>query len=452
MNRKSIFSLVLLLALPLLAQALPAPIKSGARLRKFGKRVVRPVRMPCSKPEKFTRWEMSSRTTNWDLRLNSRGFKERDITSYTGARLKATGKTTSRKINKVEKQSAQANKTARAANGVAARSARANRLARLKLKKMTLRPELSKQYNFQSGIPTNLSRTVFEVQISKTPRNTASAFALSINGKTWGVTAAHVMENIRHNPFVKVKTNGGEIVAPISSFRIGNKKGNDVAIFEIPQEVLPHIQVLSPAEQLPAVGTEIQSPRFVWGQPAFIPKEDILFAGQHRILLRNQVHQDITGSCGSPILADGKVIGIHVGSFSSSTIETISWSELLRDNQIALASTSFHVVSPIEQALQLAAQETTQAGTTLKVMGYPVHLMSPQEYISSISLLRNGFVKKEIPAHPFMNFENLGEFFELQENDVVRITLQSPKPYSPKMVTKIFDVNVSSGEITQTDR
>ena len=51
-----------------------------------------------------------------------------------------------------------------------------------------------------------------------------------------------------------------------------------------------------------------------------------------------------------------------------------------------------------------------------------------------------------------MNFENLGEFFELQENDVVRITLQSPKPYSPKMVTKIFDVNVSSGEITQTDR
>jgi len=335
-----------------------------------------------------------------------------------------------------------------ASTSVTSRSARANRIARLRLKNLTSRPELSKQRNFQFGIPANLSRSVFEVQISKTPRNTASAFALNINGKIWGVTAAHVMENIRYNPFVKVKTNNGEIVAPISFLRIGNKKGNDVAIFEIPQEILPHIQVLFPAEELPAVGTEIQSPRFVWGQPAFIQKEDVLFAGQHRILLRNQAHQDITGSCGSPILANGKVIGVHVGSFSRSTIESISWNHLLRDNQVSLLSTSFHAVSPIEQVSLLTKQGTTEVGTMLKVLNHPVYLMTPQEYISSVALMRNGFLKKEILAHPFMNFENLGEFFELQENDVVRITLQTPRPNSSKMATKIFDVNVSTGEVS----
>ena len=268
MNRKSIFSLVLLLALPLLAQALPAPIKSGARLRKFGKRVVRPVRTPRGKPEKFVRQEISSLTANRELRLNLYNFKERDITSYTGARLKATRKISTHKINKAERQSAQANKTARARLRTFADLAAVEKKPNETLMKDAFR----------------FRKKVFEVQISENGRHTASAFAINVNGRVWGVTAAHVMKNISSDPFIKIK-NGSEVVllAPIQRWHIGNKKGNDVAIFEIPQEVLTHIEVLSPASELPAAGIETQSPAFVRGNYTFLPSEDVLFAGPHRI-------------------------------------------------------------------------------------------------------------------------------------------------------------------------
>lgn len=327
------------------------------------------------------------------------------------------------------------------------RSIQANILARSRLSQMTLRTSVpdGKRHSL-SSIPKDLSRAVFEVQISKTPHNTASAFALNIGGRTVGVTAAHVMENIRNNPFAKVKTANGDIIAPITSFRIGNKKGNDVAIFEVPQEILPHIQVLNPAHELPAVGLEIQSPRFVWGKPMFIQHEDIMFAGQHRILLRDRIHQDITGSCGAPILANGEVIGVHVGSFSRQAIPTISWNQLLLDNHISLQS-SLHVASPIEQVLQLVAQETGTAGNTLKVLGHPVYLMSPQEYLYSISLFRNGHIQKTYNAHPFMNFDKLEEFFELEENDILRIQVETPPTFTRRAETWFYDVNVSTGEV-----
>ncbi len=439
MNRKSIFSLILLLALPLLAQALPAPAKPATRMRKFGKRVVRPVRTPRGKPEKFVRQEISSLTANRELRLNLYSFKERNITSYTGARLKATGKTISRKINKVEKQSAQANKTA---------------LARLRtfadlaaVEKKSNEALMRDAFRFR--------KKVFEVQISDNGRHTASAFAINVNGRVWGVTAAHVMKNISSDPFIKIK-NVSEVVllAPIQRWHIGNKKGNDVAIFEIPQEVLTHIEVLSPASELPAAGIETQSPAFVRGNYTFLPSEDVLFAGPHRIFLRDQLLHDVSGYCGSPVLVDGKVAGLHTWVHPLERIQTSEWISLLHQNNLSL-KIPLHEAMPIQRVLQLIEEvENPQnsGGTMLKVSGHPVHLLTSQEHLVSITHMRNGRVQKNLNSHPFINFEHLEEFFELQENDVVRVTLESPKPYSQKVITRLFDINVSTGEITQIDR
>ena len=51
-----------------------------------------------------------------------------------------------------------------------------------------------------------------------------------------------------------------------------------------------------------------------------------------------------------------------------------------------------------------------------------------------------------------MNFDKLEEFFELQENDVLRLTINQPKPYSQRVQTVLYDVNVSTGEIKKWDR
>lgn len=336
----------------------------------------------------------------------------------------------------------------RAANTIAARSARVNRKAISRLKQFTKLSDRPIQTVPERANLVRLRNSVFELQISTDGRHSASAFALNVNGRTWGVTAAHVMENIRSNPFAKVRTENGNILAPISFFRVGRKQGGDVAIFEIPQEILPHVEVLSPAENLPAMGTLTESPTFIKENYVLLPTEDILFAGQHRILLRDRFIDDITGFCGSPILADGKVVGLHIGAYPLQHIERATWNSLFHANNLSL-KTPLHVASPIEHALQLIEQTTAQkpVGTQIKVLGHPVYLLTPQESLSSLTLMRNGFVKKEIHAHPFMNFEHLEEFFDLEENDVLRITIVSPRPYSTKMVTKIFDVNVSTGKV-----
>ena len=67
-------------------------------------------------------------------------------------------------------------------------------------------------------------RTTFQVQPSNAAfGETASAFAIKLNGKTWGVTAAHVMRNIRPKPHAKVEVSPHNFkIAPIENFFVGN--------------------------------------------------------------------------------------------------------------------------------------------------------------------------------------------------------------------------------------
>lgn len=331
---------------------------------------------------------------------------------------------------------------------VASRSARVNRNILSRLEKMAERASVVRPVNFQTVIPPRLSRSVFEVQISTDGAHTGTAFALDIKGHIYGVTAAHVAENIKIEPFAKVKTENEVIVKPISFLRIGDQRGNDVAIFEVPPEILAHVDVLSPVEQRPTVGEYTQSPKYVWGAPSFL-REDILFVGKHRILLRDLAQRDITGACGSPVLAGGKVIGIHIGEYSLQKMQYVSWNTILRENNISFNS-PLHVVSPITHVLRLAEQSqgASNVGTMLKVLGHPVHLLTPQEHIISIMHLRNGTVQKEFHAHPFMNYSELGEFFDLQDNDLIRVKVRNPRGMGIPSVTTVYEINVSTGKVS----
>ena len=304
----------------------------------------------------------------------------------------------------------------------------------------------------QAGLPAHAKRQVFQVKRSPTSHSTASAFALEINGRVWGVTAAHVMNNIRLSPHMVVENEyGKQLIAPIAYQYMGNPRGNDVAIFEIPKELLPYVDVLHPADKIPAAQTVTQSPCFIKGNPVYLPSEDILFSGPHRILLRDQAHRDMTGYCGSPVLVDGKVVGAHVGSFSLQDLKTIAWSDLLTDHNIQPKST-LHIASPIQRVEELALEfemlsSRERVGTQLKVLGHPVTILSPQHFIHSIQLLRDGVVKKTIYSNPFMDFEKLETFFELQENDVLRVTILQPKNAVQRTYLHQYDVNVSTGQV-----
>ena len=293
------------------------------------------------------------------------------------------------------------------------------------------------------------NRQVFQVQQGRVSHSTASAFALEIEGNIWGVTAGHVMKNISQDPYVKVQNHLGKpIFAPIEKFYTASIRQSDVAIFEIPAHVRPYIDILQPASQLPAAQTSTQSPCFVQGNPLYLPAEDILFAGPHRLLLRDQTHREMTGYCGSPVLVDEKVVGVHVGAYSSQDVQLTDWAALLREVS-ASAPPSLHVASPIAHAVLLARGiKDPNLGIPLKVFGHTVALLPPRDQLYSIQLLRNGYLQQTLHQHPFVDFEKLEEFFELQEGDVLRITILSPKSILTPKSIQMLDVSIPSGQVT----
>lgn len=296
-------------------------------------------------------------------------------------------------------------------------------------------------------------RQVFQVQKGPVARSSASAFALEIDGRVWGVTAAHAMNNIQLEPYMLVHTRRGKILsAPIAFHYMSHTRGSDVAIFEIPPELQPYVDALKPASTVPAVQTPTQSPCFVEGSPLYLPSEDILFAGPHRLLLRDQAHRySMSGYCGSPVLAQGEVVAVHVGAFTTQDIRTSAWSTLLGTVSDELPP-SLHVATPIQSVVDLARTVTQgseyTSGTPLKVMGHWVTRLLPNEHLFSIQLWRGEVLKKTLHTHPFLNFEKLEEFLELEENDIVRLTILSPQTPGTPAAVKVYDVNVSTGEVT----
>lgn len=338
--------------------------------------------------------------------------------------------------------------------GLASLSQQINRKAWNRLRGLARPCDYAQVQAARNELPQHAMRQVFQVQKGAFSHSTACAFALNINGRVWGVTAAHVIKNIHLDPHMVVKNEWGKLIsAPIIPQHTSSVSGSDVAIFEIPKELLPYVEILQPADKIPTAQTVTQSPCFIRGNPIYLPSEDILFAGPHRLLLRDQAHREMTGYCGSPVLVEGKVVGLHVGTYSLQDIQLANWSSLLLAQNIHPQS-ALHIAAPIQRVKELAQQfemkgSQKHIGTPLKVMGQVITLLGPQEHIFSVQQLRNGTLQKTLHSHPFINFDKLEEFFDLQENDVLRITIVSPRNISHAKEEKIYDVNVSTGQVSR---
>ena len=295
------------------------------------------------------------------------------------------------------------------------------------------------------------SRQVFQVRKGLISPSAASAFALEIDGHIWGVTAGHVMNNIKKEPYMTVQNAWGKwLAAPIEKYYITPHKGSDVAIFEIPASLAGYVEPLRPALQRPAAQTQTQSPCFVGGKPLFLPSEDVLFSGPHRLLLRDQVQRAMNGYCGSPVLVNNKVVGVHVGAYSAQEVALSKWAALWGEVSTQVPP-SLHEATPVQALIDLARQTAQtsplQTGTVLKVMGLKVATLQPNEYLFSVQQNRNGIGVRTLHTHPFMNFEKLEEFFDLQNGDWLRLTVFSNKTDTNPGMIKIYEVNPATGEI-----
>ena len=305
----------------------------------------------------------------------------------------------------------------------------------------------------QAGHPAPFT---FQIQRSANlEAETASAFAIQLHGKTFGVTAGHVMENIREAPYVKVENGSNPVVAPIKKFFIGNPNSNglDLAIFELPQDILPHVTALKPAARAPITGEYLNIPGFANGKSLFVPQQKVLITTPAKLLLQKTVTQGLRGFCGSPILGkNNKVQAIYIGFVNKEILPYLKW---LKDlpAQVSASMPAFHMAVPVQalsEMLEMAeADSISKTGTMMYVLGHPVEILHPTEYIQSVELLRRGEKIASVQYNPLIDPGHLEQFFKLEDNDVLRVIVNYANPGGRLPLSKSYDVNVSTGEVTK---
>ncbi len=303
-------------------------------------------------------------------------------------------------------------------------------------------------------LPPSVKPLVFRVQqdLQAPFFATASAFAVEIDGRLFGVTAGHVMHNISQNPYMYFQTQEGAFAAEkITSWRISNITGTDVAVFEIPPQAQSCVHPLPLSEQR-AQPLQVSSiAGFSLNKPLWLAREEILLATSHRLLIRNNFQKDNTGMCGSPVMVDGKVVGLYVGAFARGVPSSVLWLKLLQgvDPQ---SIPPLHMAAPIENIFPLVhdllGKNVQDEGILMKALGHPIAVLHPQDELYSVMLLRDGQIKQIIRAKELTDPEHLEQFLELEENDVLRVTI-FPKHAVDNHSILRYEINVSSGKVTQ---
>ena len=324
---------------------------------------------------------------------------------------------------------------------------------------LLFKPPVTKSLPRRNFIPKQPRPISFLVQTGPNSNKTASAFALKVKGSLVGVTAGHVMHNISayNEPHLAFPDkNGKKTEFRISDWRITNRNGTDVAVFQIPPEALPYVQPLEVAEEpvLPLQTASIAG--FVDNAPTWLPNEEILFIGAQRFLLRNSSKALLDGLCGSPVIVNGKVAGLYAGYFPKERLLSAQWADVIRDFSDQPLP-NLHQVAPIEYIFPLVEDLKKRGAlkrfeTTMKVFDFPVAVLQPTDQIFSVMLLRNGFLVKKIFLGPLVDPEHLENFFELQENDVLRVTIFSKGYTFINGTATFYDVNVSTGKVTSFQR
>ena len=305
-------------------------------------------------------------------------------------------------------------------------------------------------------------------------RKEASGFAIALkdkngNEKIWGVTAGHVARNIsthkkarNRSPHIRIQTDTGAfVVAPIEKIFVGNPEGMDIALFEIPQEALPYVTVLQAAEYAPVVGEKVTIQGFLaeQGAPFSLTDQTVLLSTSSKIFLKKTPLEDMTGFCGSPGFTNGRVSMVYIGFNSGQVLaQNAAWFHKLSPKIQAAMSGGLHYAIPINivKLMAKSIEETgslNEGGMMMRVFGHPVVLLHPNESIVFIEQVRNGEIISKIEGSKYspINPEHLELFFDLQKNDILRVSLDSFSLEHPfPAVSIVHDINVSTGKVTTT--
>ncbi|MBO4675044.1 MAG: hypothetical protein J5601_03025 [Elusimicrobiaceae bacterium] len=301
-----------------------------------------------------------------------------------------------------------------------------------------------------------------QVQLHSYSNNTASAGTLMVDGEESLFLAGHLANLIKGDPWAKYITPDGEkIVAPIEGLYITDEQGIDIAVAPVPEALKPYIKALSPDETLVEAGTPVTISGFAQEQPVSLRGEMVLFATPMRYLIRMSEPIMMGGTCGGTIQdsATDKLVGMQQ-QFSYYT-PTTEWFAFLPDYAQQRIRNAHYAV-PIQNVVATVRAARTGnpklAAIEMKALGRPIALLYPNQHIESVSLLRDGFVKKSVHFNAFLDPQHLEELFaaELRKNDPERCTLRIIVVQRPSMTERgkqiFYDVDILTGKVKSFTR
>lgn len=306
-------------------------------------------------------------------------------------------------------------------------------------------------------VPATIRSSVFTVQATPESHHKGSAFAVNIDGRVWGVTARHVMDDINHTPYMTFPgENGVPVTLEAKPSKEGSVAGADLALFEIPPQALPYLRPLELEDELPAAHSVLSSSGFARGNFLSQPAREVLFASRHRILTKYvQSNAPMNGYCGAPLLQNGKVAGVHIGSLLADKAQSADWfSGTLsqfnaKAHDLSIAVPAFWLRALARQA---SGAYSPQEGIPLVFNGLQIMRLQPTDTIGFIMQLRNGRVVKTLPRYPFMDFAHLETFFDVHPGDSFRLEIQSGSRIYPARRTYWYEWTAGENNITQTIR
>lgn len=237
---------------------------------------------------------------------------------------------------------------------------------------------------------------------------TATAFVIEeeYEGKKylWGVTAAHIEQQIRAFPAVwKDEKNP----LPIDFAALGNAGMTDLALFDMPDSWPDGIKPLKLADKLPAPGEKTYSFGFFNDDFYLVPNRKVKEVTPTRLITSLEFDTpNRGGACGGPILnKQGEVVGVHIGSSDSQRV-------------------SFVVPVTEIKRLLYAYRHGGKNLQTLTFNGINVGKLNINESIARIRAVTDGHITGEFIAYHHekdLDYAHLERLFSHQQPDEVQI-------------------------------
>lgn len=290
--------------------------------------------------------------------------------------------------------------------------------------------------------PKPVRDAVFTLQARPDSHGKGSAFAVLIDGKAWGVTARHVLDDVGRSPYISIQPHGKKpLFFQVNSAAEGNVNGADVAVFRLPEEVLPYIKPLPSSFSLPKVNSYAQSAGFSRGNFGWHPAVEILFASKHRILARYEDMPILSGYCGSPFIVNGKVVGVFVGKKIASEFIHADWFFMLSKYTRNPSIPSFAQVVPLDWVRMLVHKAEHQPVQNIKLylQKHKIAELAPDEFIRTIYVLGNNNILQTVSAYPFMDYKHLEYFLRLDGADRVRLIVQKGDRFTARPKELVYE-------------